>query len=121
MSGQRKGDEIAARMGSWFGRGTSQGGGCSSYETYCGYCGTETGSTNNTTCPTSISDGVANTGTPYFAAFPIGRFRQGTTCGMCVDVTWMGKTITATIVDECATCTTAGGGSVGVQFPMTCQ
>ena len=27
---------------------------------------------------------------------------------MCVDVTWMGKTVTATIVDECATCPTAG-------------
>jgi len=26
---------------------------------------------------------------------------------MCVDVTWMGKTITATIIDECATCPTS--------------
>ena len=26
---------------------------------------------------------------------------------MCVDVTWMGKTITATIVDECGTCPTS--------------
>jgi expansin (peptidoglycan-binding protein) len=50
---------------------------------------------------------VPNTGTQYFAAFPVGSFGQGTYCGMCVDVTWMGKTITATIVDECGTCTTA--------------
>jgi expansin (peptidoglycan-binding protein) len=27
---------------------------------------------------------------------------------MCVQVTWMSKSITATIVDECATCTSAG-------------
>ncbi|HSY39165.1 MAG TPA: hypothetical protein VLA79_06535, partial [Polyangia bacterium] len=36
-----------------------------------------------------------------------GTFGQGIYCGMCVDVTWMGKTITATIVDECATCPTS--------------
>jgi expansin (peptidoglycan-binding protein) len=92
----------------WFGQGTAKGGGCSSYKTYCGYCGTETGTNNGGTCPTGITDSVPNTGTQYFAAFPVGTFGQGKYCGMCVDVTWMGKTITATIVDECATCTTAG-------------
>ena len=68
-----------------FGQGTAKGGGCGSYKTYCGYCGTESGSSNGATCPGG----------------------QGTYCGMCVDVTWMGKTITATIVDECATCPTS--------------
>jgi hypothetical protein len=47
--------------------------------------------------------------TPYFAAFPIGSFGQGKYCGMCVDVSYQGKTITATVVDECATCTDSGG------------
>jgi expansin (peptidoglycan-binding protein) len=51
---------------------------------------------------------VPNTATNYFAAFPVGTFGQGKYCGMCVDVTWNGKSITATIVDECATCPTAG-------------
>ena len=91
----------------WFGQGTAKGGGCGSFKTYCGYCGTESGSNNGGTCPTGITDGVPNTGTSYFAAFPVGSFGQGTYCGMCVDVTWMGKTITATIVDECATCPTS--------------
>ena len=45
--------------------------------------------------PHGITDTVPNTGTQYFAAFPVGSFGQGTYCGMCVDVTWMGKTITA--------------------------
>jgi expansin (peptidoglycan-binding protein) len=47
---------------------------------------------------------VPNTATAYFAAFPAGLFGQGAYCGMCVDVTYQGKTITATIVDECGTC-----------------
>ncbi len=82
--------------------------GCSTYKTYCGYCGTETGTKTSGLCPTTITDTVPNTGTQYFAAFPIGSFGQGTYCGMCVQVTYMSKTITATIVDECATCPTAG-------------
>jgi expansin (peptidoglycan-binding protein) len=92
----------------WFGQGTSKGGGCSSYKTYCGYCGTESGSSSGGLCPTSVTDSVANTATQYFAAFPVGTFGQGTYCGMCVQVTWQSKSITATIVDECATCTSAG-------------
>jgi hypothetical protein len=93
----------------WFGQGTSTGGGCSSYKTYCGYCGTETGSGGGT-CPTGIRDSISNTSTgTYFAAFPVGSFGQGSYCGMCVDVSYQGKTITATIVDECATCTNSSG------------
>ena len=90
----------------WFGQGTATGQGCSSYKTYCGYCGAESGSGSGT-CPSSISDTVPNTATSYFAAFPVGTFGQGKYCGMCVNVSWMGKSVIATIVDECATCTTA--------------
>jgi hypothetical protein len=92
----------------WFGQGTSTGGGCGSYKTYCGYCGTESGGGGGT-CPTGITDSVSNIATPYFAAFPSASFGQGKYCGMCVDVSYLGKTITATIVDECATCTDSGG------------
>jgi hypothetical protein len=46
--------------------------------------------------------------TPYFAAFPVGTFGQGLYCGMCVNVSWMGRSIIATIIDECATCPQAG-------------
>ncbi len=87
-----------------FGQGTAKGGGCSSYKTFCGYCGNESGSKGAGICPSGITDSVSNTANSYFAAFPSGSFGQGKYCGMCVDVTWNGKTITATIVDECATC-----------------
>jgi hypothetical protein len=90
----------------WFGQGTTKGGGCSSYKTYCGYCGTESGSGGGT-CPTGISDTVPNTSTgKNFVAFkgPGGSFANGVYCGMCVDVTYGGKTVTATVVDACATC-----------------
>ncbi|MGO9835305.1 MAG: hypothetical protein ACLP1X_13920 [Polyangiaceae bacterium] len=92
----------------WFGQGTSTGSGCSSYKTYCGYCGTESGGGGGT-CPTGITDTVSNIATPYFAAFPVGTFGQGKYCGMCVDVSYQGRTITATVIDECATCTDSGG------------
>jgi expansin (peptidoglycan-binding protein) len=93
----------------YFGQGTSQGGGCPTYKTFCGYCGTETGSNSGGTCTTGVTDTVSNISTGYFAAFPIGSFGQGKYCGMCVNVSYAGKTITATIVDECATCTNSGG------------
>jgi hypothetical protein len=82
---------------------------CSTHKTFCGYCGTETGSTNGNFCPSGITDAVPNTSTaPYFAAFPIGTFAQGQFCGMCVSITLNGRSIVATIVDECATCPQAG-------------
>jgi hypothetical protein len=92
----------------WFGQGTTRGGGCGSFKTFCGYCGTESGGGGGT-CPSGITDTVSNTGTQYFAAFPSGSFGQGKYCGMCVDVSYQGKTITATIVDECGTCGDSGG------------
>jgi len=45
--------------------------------------------------------------TAYFVAIAAGSFGQGTYCGMCVDVGYQGKSITATVVDECPTCTQA--------------
>jgi hypothetical protein len=82
--------------------------GCSSYKSFCGYCVTESGSAGSGICPAGLSDTAQNMGTPYFVAFPVGTFGQGKFCGMCVDVTFGGKTITATVIDECATCPTAG-------------
>jgi hypothetical protein len=89
----------------WFGQGTAMGGGCPSYKTYCGYCGTQSGSGSTPPpCPSGITNTVPNTATPYFVAFPSGSFAQGKYCGMCVNVSWMGKSIIATVVDACATC-----------------
>jgi len=100
----------------YFGQGTAKGGGCSNYKTYCGYCGSESGSNGGGACFSGISDTVSNIGTNnYFAAFPSGSFGQGKYCGMCVDVTYNGKTITATIVDECATCPTSGHIDLSLQ------
>ena len=90
----------------WFSQGTATGGGCPSYKTYCGYCGTQSGSGSGT-CPSAIMNTVPNTATPYFVAFPSGSFAQGRYCGMCVNVSWMGKSIIATVVDACATCPSA--------------
>ena len=90
----------------WFGQGTSTGLGCPSYKTYCGYCGTESGSGGGT-CPTGIQDSVTNIASPeYFAALPGpgGNFGNGAYCGMCVQVSYGGKTIVATVIDACATC-----------------
>jgi hypothetical protein len=83
-------------------------------KTFCGYQGTETsGPGGSGACQSgalNYSDSVPNVGTnpKYFAAYPIGQFGQGTYCGMCVNVTFGGKTLMGTIVDECATCPTAG-------------
>jgi hypothetical protein len=49
---------------------------------------------------------VSNISTPYLAAFrgPGGSFGAGKYCGMCVEVSYGGNTIIATIVEACATC-----------------
>jgi hypothetical protein len=79
-------------------------------KTFCGYNGSEAaGPGGNGPCQQgqlNYSDSVPNVGTnpKYFAAYPIGAFGQGTYCGMCVNVTYNGKTLMGTIVDECATC-----------------
>jgi hypothetical protein len=81
-------------------------------KTYCGYQGSESaGPGGSGACQSgslNYSDTVPNVGTnpAYFAAFPSsnGAWGQGAYCGMCVNVTYGGKTLMATIVDECATC-----------------
>jgi hypothetical protein len=79
-------------------------------KTFCGYQGSESaGPGGSGACQAgglNFSDTVPNIGTNphYFAAFPSGTFAQGQYCGMCVNVTFGGQTLMATIVDECATC-----------------
>ncbi len=80
-------------------------------KTFCGYQGSESaGPGGSGACQSgglNFSDTVPNVGTNphYFAAFPSGgAFGQGQYCGMCVNVTYGGLTLMATIVDECATC-----------------
>ena len=93
----------------WFSQGTAMGGGCPSYKTFCGYCGTQNGNPSGT-CPSSAIDTITSTiGTQYWAAFPSQTFGQGSYCGMCVDIAYGGKKIPATIVDECATCGDSNG------------
>jgi hypothetical protein len=80
-------------------------------KTYCGYQGSETAYTGGGsgacqgTNNTGFTDTVPNVGTnpSYFAAFPGpgGGFGNGTYCGMCVNVTYAGMTLMATVVDEC--------------------
>jgi len=84
-------------------------------KTYCGYQGTSTAYTGGGSgaCQTGAlanTDSVPNVGTKpqYFAAFPGpggsgqgGGFGNGTYCGMCINVTYAGTTLMATVVDEC--------------------
>jgi hypothetical protein len=78
--------------------------------TFCGYQGTETAYTGGGSgaCQTgglANTDSVPNVGTnpSYFAAFPGpgGGFASGAYCGMCINVTYAGTTLMATVVDEC--------------------
>lgn len=97
----------------WFSQGTSTdektcpGG----YKTYCGYCGAETGERpqgdGQIWCPINdIVSTVANISTVHFAALPMGPLGQGQNCGMCIEITYRGRTITATVVDACPSCLT---------------
>jgi hypothetical protein len=92
----------------WFGQGTAQGDGCPSYKTYCGYCGTESGSGSGA-CPSGITDTVTNiANSTYFAALPASTLGStGAECGQCVSVSYGGKTIVATVIDLCGTCTSS--------------
>jgi hypothetical protein len=82
-------------------------------KTYCGYQGAEAaGPGGSGACQSgglNYNDTVPNVGPPsnYFAAFPGpgGGFGNGTYCGMCVNVTYAGKTLMATVVDECPSST----------------
>ena len=80
-----------------FGQGTAKGE-LGDYQTACGYLGTESG-------PTDTVLNIANTSpakNTYFAAIPgDGSFNTSGNCGACVQITNGGKTIIATIIDEC--------------------
>lgn len=68
-------------------------------------------------CKYGFTDHAPNISTgDFFAAFrgpsstfPGAAFGSGAFCGMCVDLTLNGKTITATVIDACATCTSGDG------------
>jgi hypothetical protein len=78
---------------------------------FCGYAGSEAAYTGGGTgaCQsqnnTAYTDTVPNVGPPsdYFMAFPGpgGSFGNGTLCGLCINVTYAGKTLMGTVVDEC--------------------
>ena len=81
------------------------------YKTYCGYCGGETGERpqgdGQVWCPIhDIVSTVQNISTTHFAAIPMGPLGNGQNCGMCVEISYGGRTITATVVDACPSCLT---------------
>ncbi|MBN1608466.1 MAG: hypothetical protein JW940_17675 [Polyangiaceae bacterium] len=112
----------------WFSQGTPNNfPECNGFKTFCGYCGTETGekpADYQYWCPGEyIQDHVPHISTPHFAAFPQGFFDSGMLCGMCVEVRYGGKTIVATVVDACGSCSDAGhidlSLSAAVELNMT--
>ena len=96
----------------YFGQGTSQADSTcpgAKYKTACGYCGNETVSGTAQACSTSVNDTVQNISTgSNFAAIAQPYWNAGQYCGMCVSISYQGKSVTATIVDECASCPTDG-------------
>jgi hypothetical protein len=81
-----------------FGQGTSaaqEGGG---FRTACGYFGTEAGGN-------ATADTVQNIVNPqYFAAIPgtdPTHFNSSAQCGACIQVTYNGRSLIGTIIDEC--------------------
>jgi len=112
----------------WFSQGTPNNfPECNGFKTFCGYCGTETGekpADYQYWCPGEyIEDSVPHMSTPHFAAFPQGFFDSGMLCGMCVEVSYGGKTIVATVVDACGSCSDPGhidlSLSAAVELNMT--
>jgi expansin len=92
----------------YFGQGTAMTGG--QYQTACGYLGTETGT----------DDTVANIAAPsdYFVAIPgatSSNFNTSNYCGACVQIsnTGNGKSVTATVIDECPIATNPACASAG--------
>ncbi len=95
----------------YFGQGTATGSGCPSYKTFFGYCGTETTNkvtlcSNTPSYPVDTINYIAYTN--YFAAISAAMSGWINHGGECVEITHGSSTITATIVDECVTCSTAG-------------
>ena len=82
-----------------FGQGTAKGE-LGMYQTACGYLGSESGQTD--TVMNIANGGMAKN--TYFAAIPgnsSSDFNTRNYCGTCVQITNGGKTIIATIIDEC--------------------
>lgn len=110
----------------YFGQGTYKGAcmGATTYKTNCGYCGNEV-STSGSACSPEHGDTVSNISTgEYYAAVP--DFGNGESCGLCVSITYGGKTIVATVIDNCATCgkghidlNPAAGAALGMGNGMT--
>jgi hypothetical protein len=102
-----------------FGQGTSQAQEGGGFRTACGYFGTET--SGNT------SDMVQNIVNPqYFAAIPgtsPTQFNTNAQCGACVQVTYNGRTLLATIIDECpenlnSVCSKNPTGELDLSVPL---
>ena len=82
-----------------FGQGTAKGE-LGMYQTACGYLGSESGQTD--TVMNIANGGMAKN--TYFAAIPgnsSSDFNTKNSCGTCVQISNNGKTIIATIIDEC--------------------
>jgi hypothetical protein len=84
----------------FFGQGTPKSGPGGTFQTACGYLGTESGTTDTVM-------NIANTSpanNTYFAAIPGAsgsNFSTVNSCGACAQITNGGRSIIATIIDEC--------------------
>jgi expansin (peptidoglycan-binding protein) len=57
-------------------------------------------------CPiNNITNTVQNISTTHFVAIPPGPLAQGKNCGACVEVSYQGRSIVATVIDACPSCT----------------
>ena len=92
----------------WFSQGTTQTSG--SYKTACGYLGTESGTPSGGQCgQTSLTDRLSNIAEPtYFAAYADQSPVAPMNCGLCAEISFGGRSVVATIVDDCATCSNTG-------------
>jgi expansin (peptidoglycan-binding protein) len=57
-------------------------------------------------CPIyDVVSTVANISTTHFAALPPGPLGDnGQNCGMCIEITYQGRSVVATVVDSCPSC-----------------
>lgn len=96
----------------WFSQGTSKDQ-LDRYKTYCGYTGSQTGEkpqgTTPNWCPINdVVNTVENISTVHFAAIrpsQLGGEGNGRNCGMCVEVTYRARSLIATVIDSCPSCT----------------
>jgi hypothetical protein len=80
------------------------------YKTACGYLGSESGSPSGGGCgQTSVTDTLGNIASPtFFAAYKDNSPMTPQNCGLCVQISYGGRSIVATIVDDCASCQDTG-------------